>query len=199
MELVIPRAGGRKGGRPALSTKTLPWLSGLCFFALSHLVKVPTVDLPKALGVIPGPSQHPQTHPCAWGSWAAVGSAMTERWESCHDCHGRSSLPLTCLCSLHTQELLCFSPDVGQPGTEIFNMPAITGAGNSPHTCTSFPTGLTAMASRRLHRFKHLLFLFSLKTECNSCWEAEASGHTITPCCWVGDRAVQFLGKPGRV
>lgn len=61
MELVIPRAGGGKGGRPALSTKTFSWLSGLCFFALSHLVKVPTVDLPKVLGVIPGPRQHPQS------------------------------------------------------------------------------------------------------------------------------------------
>lgn len=59
--------------------------------------------------------------------------------------------------ALCTEELLCFSADVGQPGTEIFNMPAITGAGNSPHTCTSFPTGLTAMQSRRLGRSKHLL------------------------------------------
>lgn len=64
-------------------------------------------------------------------------------------------------------------------------MPAITGAGNSPVYLyhTSFPTGLTAMESRTLGRFKHLLFSFRRKAEHNSCWEAEASGHTVTPCC----------------
>lgn len=87
--------------------------------------------------------------------------------------------------ALRTEELLCFSPDVGQPGTEIFNMPAITGAGNSPIDLyhTSFPAGLTAMESRRLGRFKHVLFPFCHKTKPKSCWEAEASGHTVTPCC----------------
>jgi len=56
-------------------------------------------------------------------------------------------------------------------------MPAITGAGNSP-VClyhTSFPAGLTATESRRLGRFKHLLFSFCRKTERNRCWEAAAS------------------------
>lgn len=87
--------------------------------------------------------------------------------------------------ALRTEELLCFSPDVGQPGTEIFNMPAITGAGNSPLYLyrTSSPTGLTATESRRLGRFKHLLFSFCRKTKRSSCWEAEGSGHTVTPCC----------------
>lgn len=48
-----------------------------------------------------------------------------------------------------TEELLCFCPDVGQPGTEIFNMPAITGAGNSPtYTCT-IPHPLQGSQPRR--------------------------------------------------
>lgn len=64
-------------------------------------------------------------------------------------------------------------------------MPAITGAGNTPIYLyhTSFPTGLTATESRRLGRFKQLLFSFCRKTERNSCCEAEALGHTVTPSC----------------
>lgn len=60
--------------------------------------------------------------------------------------------------ALHTEELLCLSPDVGQPGTEIFNMPAITGAGNFPifQYQTSFPAGLLATESRRLGGFETL-------------------------------------------
>lgn len=43
----------------------------------------------------------------------------------------------------------CLPPDIGQPGTEIFNMPAITGAGNHPSwgppalCLSSHPTPIT--------------------------------------------------------
>lgn len=86
---------------------------------------------------------------------------------------------------LCTQALLCFSPDVGQPGTEIFNMPAITGAGNSHCLyCASFHTKLTAVQSRKIGCLEHLRFSF-----CNNAKrgiaEAAASLPSVTPCCCV--------------
>lgn len=116
-ELVIRSAGGREGAQHWAWAS--PRVSGLCLSAPSRLARRACCGP----GGIYGPSQHPQTCSCCCrprccGGHSEVSSVLAGP--------GRPACA-----ALRTEELLCFSPDVGQPGTEIFNMPAITGAGNS--------------------------------------------------------------------
>lgn len=118
-ELVIRRAGGREGGSSALSVDITLGLWALLF--------------------CPSPADEmcllwPRRY--LWSQPAPADLLLLLPTPRCCDglsevSSGLAGLGQPACAALCTEELLCFSPDVGQPGTEIFNMPAITGAGNS--------------------------------------------------------------------
>lgn len=131
------------------------------------------MDVPKALGVTPGPSQHPESCPGAWGSWAAVLSAVPEMGVL-------SWLPWQVLPATNLHVLLSLLKSffvflqmwgsLGQRFSTCQRLPEQV----TPHVpVPRFPQGLQLWRTGGSVDLSVSFVLFSLKTKCNSCWEAE--------------------------
>lgn len=145
---------------------------------------------PKGTGSYSRSQSAPTVPPQCLGSWAAVQSAVTEMgvlswlpWQVLPATNLHVLLPVL-------KSFFVFLQMWGSLGQRFSTCQRLLEQVTPHIPVPRFPQGLQLWRAGGSVDLSISFVLFSLKTKCNSCWEAEASGHTITPCSWAGERAV---------